>query len=183
MIKHGTDPLNIDTDGNGIDDPDEDYDKDGLNELDEYKTGTDFHLEDTDGDDLTDGEEIHIYVTDPVKVDTDGDGVLDGDEIALGLDPADKTDGDTQIKQEVSEDDIAVNEYNDVFKLSVELTAPNNVNKYIQEGVSDHMGLLADGMFTGVPVHIDYTAGQVSSGKISFRVVEENAVLDDDAVF
>ena len=183
LIKHGTDPLNIDTDGNGTNDPDEDYDKDGLNELDEYKNGTDFHLEDTDGDDLTDGEEIHIYGTDPVKVDTDGDGVLDGDEIALGLDPADKTDGDTQIKQEVSEDDIAVNEYNDVFKLSVELTASNNVNKYIQEGVSDHMGLLADGMFTGVPVHIDYTAGKVSSGKISFRVVEENAVLEDYAVF
>ena len=183
LIKHGTDPLNIDTDGNGIDDPDEDYDKDGLNELDEYKFGTDFHLEDTDGDDLTDGEEIHIYGTDPVKVDTDGDGVLDGDEIALGLDPADMTDGDTQIRQEVSEDDITVNEYNDVFKLSVELTASNNVKKYIQQGVSDHMGVLADGMFTGVPVHIDYTAGKVSSGKISFRVVEENAVLEDYAVF
>ena len=36
--------------------------------------------EDTDGDFLTDGEEVHArygYVTDPTKADSDGDGIID----------------------------------------------------------------------------------------------------------
>lgn len=34
---------------------------------------------DTDGDGLSDFQEIHKYLTDPAKNDTDGDGVPDGD--------------------------------------------------------------------------------------------------------
>ncbi len=36
---------------------------------------------------LTDNNEINIYNTDPVDEDTDDDELLDGDEIDLGLDP------------------------------------------------------------------------------------------------
>lgn len=35
---------------------------------------------DTDGDGLTDGEELHVRGTDPRDVDTDDDGLLDGDD-------------------------------------------------------------------------------------------------------
>ncbi len=42
---------------------------------------------DSDGDGITDYEEIETYQTDPFDEDTDGDGYLDGDEIAAGYDP------------------------------------------------------------------------------------------------
>lgn len=42
---------------------------------------------DTDGDGLTDGEEVGIYKTDPRNPDTDGDGFKDGDEVKAGYNP------------------------------------------------------------------------------------------------
>jgi hypothetical protein len=42
---------------------------------------------DTDGDGLTDGDEVYVYSTSPLDDDTDGDGFLDGDEVAAGTDP------------------------------------------------------------------------------------------------
>jgi len=51
---------------------------------------------DTDGDGLTDDEEINIYGTDPKNADTDEDGITDGEEITFyGTNPNDPdTDGD-----------------------------------------------------------------------------------------
>ena len=57
----------------------------------ETNTGTVFA--DTDGDGLTDPEEV-LYNTDPLNPDTDGDGVSDGDEVAQGSDPAVFNDSD-----------------------------------------------------------------------------------------
>lgn len=42
---------------------------------------------DTDGDGLSDRQEIDDYGTDPNRTDTDGDGVADGVEVAAGTDP------------------------------------------------------------------------------------------------
>jgi hypothetical protein len=47
---------------------------------------------DTDGDGLTDGDEVVVHGTDPDDPDTDGDGMSDGLEVAEGLDPLDDTD-------------------------------------------------------------------------------------------
>ncbi len=44
---------------------------------------------DTDGDGLSDYDEIHIYGTDPTNPDTDGDGQSDYEEIVAGTDPLD----------------------------------------------------------------------------------------------
>jgi len=44
---------------------------------------------DTDGDGLSDVDEINIYHTDPNNPDTDGDGFSDGVEVAHGSDPLD----------------------------------------------------------------------------------------------
>jgi hypothetical protein len=95
-----------DTDGDGIpdfDDPDDD--NDGLPDtvetntgiyIDANDTGTDPLRPDTDGDGLTDWEEVHLYGTNPVKADTDGDGLNDRIEIEVYFcDPTLKdTDGD-----------------------------------------------------------------------------------------
>ena len=44
-----------------------DFDGDGLTNLEEYQNGTDPHNPDTDGDGVSDGEEVHVRHTDPTK--------------------------------------------------------------------------------------------------------------------
>lgn len=65
----GTDPLNADSD------------RDGLTDGDEVSRGTNPLTFDTDGDGLSDGEEVNVYGTDPLLVDTDLDGVTDGNDL------------------------------------------------------------------------------------------------------
>lgn len=64
-----------------------DPDHDGLTNLQEFQQGTDPHNPDTDGDGLSDGDEVNLYHTNPLVADTDGDGIPDGVEIATGTDP------------------------------------------------------------------------------------------------
>lgn len=77
-------------------DPASDKDHDGLSYEEEMKLGTDPNNADTDGDGLTDGQEVKVYKTDPKNFDTDSDGLTDGDEIKVyKTDPLKKdTDGD-----------------------------------------------------------------------------------------
>ena len=80
-------PLEKDSDNDGINDGDEDHDGDNISNLKEYEIGTDPILLDTDNDGLNDFEEFNTYKTDPVDSDTDKDGANDGDEIRLGTNP------------------------------------------------------------------------------------------------
>ena len=76
-LRIGTDPLNPDTDGDGL--------KDGEEVL-TYKT--DPLNPDSDYDLLTDGDEVRKYRTDPLDPDTDKGGVRDGHEVLEdGTDP------------------------------------------------------------------------------------------------
>jgi len=91
-----TDPFSTDTDENGISDADEDFDGDGLTNIQEQKVGTRPDMVDTDDDGLSDYDEVHIYGTNPLIPDTDGDGLTDEEEIKLGLNPNEAmTDGST----------------------------------------------------------------------------------------
>ena len=58
-----------------------DSDCDGLTDDEERMLGTDPYNPDTDGDGLTDYQEVRIYFTNPLNLDTDGDGINDFDEI------------------------------------------------------------------------------------------------------
>ena len=49
--------------------------------------GTDPQSYDTDGDGVSDGDEVELLGTDPLVSDTDGDGLTDGEECDLGTDP------------------------------------------------------------------------------------------------
>jgi len=71
----------VDTDGDGIQDSDEDADGDGLSNIVEQARGTNATTADTDGDTLSDFDELNKYKTDPLKFDTDGDNLSDGTEV------------------------------------------------------------------------------------------------------
>ncbi|MCK5560687.1 MAG: hypothetical protein KAJ51_08850, partial [Thermoplasmata archaeon] len=56
----------------------EDFDNDGLTNIQEIRNGTDPDDDDTDDDSLGDGFELTFSKTDPANWDTDGDGIGDG---------------------------------------------------------------------------------------------------------
>ena len=63
-----------------------DNDNDGLDNAAELANGLSPVVGDTDGDGLTDGQEINDTGTDPTLADTDGDGLSDKGEFDLGTD-------------------------------------------------------------------------------------------------
>jgi len=67
-----------------------DTDGDGLSDLDEIQTyRTNPYSSDTDNDFLSDYDEIKTYYTDPLNEDTDEDRCMDGTEISQASDPLD----------------------------------------------------------------------------------------------
>ncbi|MEW6536397.1 MAG: hypothetical protein AB1454_12365 [Candidatus Auribacterota bacterium] len=97
----GTNPLLFDTDGDTMPDgweiayscdplkgdSNDDYDNDGLTNIEEYGYHSHPLLIDTDNDTLTDCEEVKVYFSDPSVADTDNDSVGDGVEIAYHSSP------------------------------------------------------------------------------------------------
>ncbi len=79
-----------------------DKDRDGLSAEVEEKYGTSDKTEDTDGDNLTDYEEINYWFSDPAEADTDGDGYKDGSEIVNGYSPSGPQKLDTEQKGKYS---------------------------------------------------------------------------------
>jgi len=78
----------------GTDDSNEDPDADGLTNIQEYQYNTNPNSADTDGDGLSDYDEIFLYQTDPNKWDSDGGGESDGAELSVDHDPWNSEDDD-----------------------------------------------------------------------------------------
>jgi hypothetical protein len=87
-----SDPLLKDTNGDGVDDDEKkrygldprsvDTDGDWLSDHDELNLWySDPTVQDTDGDGLIDGLEVNTFGTSPIFADTDGDGLRDGYEV------------------------------------------------------------------------------------------------------
>ncbi|OGU27939.1 MAG: hypothetical protein A2057_01310 [Ignavibacteria bacterium GWA2_35_9] len=123
----GTDPLNPDTDSDGLSDGEEvnthktnplnpDSDNDGLNDgMEITQSKTNPTNPDTDGDGLDDGEEFQKYKTNPGKADTDGDSLNDYAEVTTH-----KTD---PLKADSDSDDL-----NDGAEVNVYKTDPNKAD-------------------------------------------------------
>lgn len=67
--------------------PEGDLDFDGLTDTLEPQFATDPANRDTDGDLLSDGDEVYVYGTSPTNPNTDGDGCSDGYEAMEGFNP------------------------------------------------------------------------------------------------
>ena len=65
----------------------QDPDQDGASSTEEAAKGSTEGKSDSDGDGLSDFEEIRYWNTNPGNADTDGDGAQDGREVLLGQDP------------------------------------------------------------------------------------------------
>lgn len=64
-----------------------DKDQDGLPDMEEKSYGTDFSTPDSDGDNLSDGDEIYKYSTNPLSKDSDKDTLTDNNEMFMGTIP------------------------------------------------------------------------------------------------
>ena len=180
-----TDPTKPDTDDNGVLDCDEDFDEDGLTNLQEYEQGTEPYNDDTDGDGLKDGEEIYTYGTDPLKVDTDDDGLDDGDEIYFETDPLNPdTDGngvfDGNEKRlqtfihEVENEDCAVTEVRMSMEGTGNLQKTTTVESIMNKDVlcTDVVGLV------GEPFEIE-TTSQFDKATLTY-VVDKSKLGDTE---
>jgi hypothetical protein len=59
------------------------YDTSGLESSHSNEVSTQINNTDTDGDGLSDNDELNIYESDPNNADTDGDGINDGEECIM----------------------------------------------------------------------------------------------------
>lgn len=111
-----------------------DSDNDGLpDELEAY-VGTDIHSVDTDGDGLTDYQEVVVLGTNPLAQDTDangvsdydedydGDGITNGEEFSLGTDPVRR-----------DSDNDGLSDYDEIYNHFTSATNPDSD----KDGASD----------------------------------------------
>ena len=189
----GTDPAKTDTDDNGISDADEDFDEDGLTNLEEYELGTDPLSKDTDNDGLSDFDEVKIYNTDPLKYDTDGDKVSDGDEIILGLDPNNPAtfgypDNEYTTVQTVGVDSSALDYINNIednpYSVTIEITAAGVADNNLTAGESGYSySILQNDAVLGVVPEFDYSDGlSVTDVVIKFKI-DDSAVDNELGIY
>ena len=178
----GTDPLVYDSVTEGVSDADADSDDDGLSNIKEFELGTKPFNPDTDNDGLTDGDEVNIYGTDPLKYDTDDDGISDGDEVALGTDPlSPTTDGiaDTErtFVQTIDTDDEILEDINteyNPYDLSLEITAAGNAQSSLTVQESGYSDSMFNWSILGTCPELNYDDScKVDEVVLKFKVDEE----------
>lgn len=171
-----TDSVKPDSDDNGVNDDDEDFDEDGLTNLEEYTVSTNPWNDDSDGDELKDGEEINTYGTDPLKKDTDDDGLEDNDEISFGTDPTNPDtdgngilDGDEKYSQTFTH--IVKNEDCAVEEVIVSMEGTGNIQKNTSiESVMDEDAICSDVVgLIGEPFEIE-SESQFDKATITFKI-------------
>lgn len=119
-----------------------DSDSDGLPDIYENMIGTDLNNPDTDGDGLTDYQEVYITGTNPTKydsvtegvsdadADSDSDGLTNAQEIELGTDPRnDDTDND------------GLSDYDEINIYGTDPLVPDTDGDGLKDGDEPYIGL------------------------------------------
>ncbi|MBQ6637417.1 MAG: VWA domain-containing protein [Lachnospiraceae bacterium] len=183
-----TNPVLEDSDRNGISDGMEDYDKDGLNNKEEYEMTTNPFMVDTDKDSLSDRDEMIVYCTNPCCEDTDGEGLDDGDEIKLGFNPNmqdTNSNGITDDKELVMQEFLYATQDDVIEEISISFYCSGNIDKKIivdkisgNSICNDVVGLVGDPYeFSS---SIDFSTAKVKF-KLNEDVIEEDGL--DELVF
>ena len=155
-----TDPLKADTDNNGKSDDEEDYDKDGLTNIEEKNLGTYMNDKDSDYDGLSDYDEVKIYHTDPLKADTDNDGLSDYEEVQvakkLGTNDISSIDTSVKFNQTLSRDNMDKDLYmNNIMSISIEGNVPGLIDKHIELKSTDNVSLTNADSVLGKPIILE----------------------------
>ncbi|MEO0599962.1 MAG: DUF4215 domain-containing protein [Myxococcota bacterium] len=150
----------------------QDTDGDGLSDSLEESLGTDPTFADTDGDLLTDGEEVIVVGSDPTHYDTDEDGLLDGLEV-LGLDTVPGS-GDETDAIDADTDDDGLSDRIELFGPDGLLFSGDETDPVDPD--TDGDGLL-DGIERGVATGV---AGGESPGGVTYDGTDPAVLLDDD---
>lgn len=161
----GTDPLYADSNENGVIDYYDDEDKDGIANYLEIQKGTSPVRKDTDGDTISDYDELYKYGTNPLKKDSDGDTIEDNDEIKLGLDPLNTSTHGTAdkayiITQNISSDGTAlynINNRNDKYTLTMTSQSAGYADKQITCGVSRYQNSCMADFIVGDMIELSYS--------------------------
>ena len=159
-----TDPLKADTDKNGKDDGEEDYDNDGLTNIEEKNLGTYMNDKDSDYDGLSDCDEVKVYHTDPLKADTDNDELSDYEEVQvmkkLGLEDISSIDRSVKFNQTLSRDNLSRELLlENIMGISVEGNVPGLIDKHIKLQESNNSAIDSTKSILGKPVNIENTYG------------------------
>lgn len=173
----GYDPTSPDTDKNGVIDSNEDFDGDGLTNIEEIQNGLDPTSKDSDSDLISDWDEINIYKTNPINNDTDGDGVIDGLEIELGTDP---NKAETQFESEATTG--AVNDLIPVAASAKVITDADGAGTIsIEEVNSSDNPLISKSIAGYLGVAYDFsTEGVIKSAEITFNYDTALGNIGDD---
>ena len=116
-----------DTDGNDVNDANEDSDHDGLSNLREYDAGSLPIVKDSDGDGIPDGFEVDVLSTSPVLKDSDNDGLDDYSEYKLGTNPNDPDSNNNGVPDGL--ETYSTTASNDTLGMSVSITGVGDMSK------------------------------------------------------
>ena len=178
-----TNPLEKDSDQNGVIDSLEDPDQDGLTNFKEYELSTDPLNADSDFDGWDDGYELERG-TDPLNADTDGDGLIDSLEEEFGFDPLNPDtsangilDGDEVVTYTTETEEIELDPYvNPSVTIesraadvtSTTITNMEGTNWFLTDDIPGYLGAPFD-----FNTEIDFTEAEMTF------VYDESIVTDD----
>lgn len=128
-----------------------DADEDGLTNVEEFTAHTNPLLQDTDGDTLSDHQEVRVLLTNPLIKDSDKDGLADNVEVSLGTNPlatdtdSDGIDDQAEVQNSLnpnSANDANLDADNDGFSNKQEIFAGTNINNNADYPVAHDWGML-----------------------------------------
>jgi subtilisin family serine protease len=153
--------------------PLEDYDGDGLSNIEEIQIGTDVYCYDTDGDGINDFDEINLtngFKTDPLNPDSDGDGIFDLTEVVLSRNDSTysplKINNNPTITKVVSSQDQSV-----VVKVNGDINLYNCPIKVIK---NDNLLLTSIKGIVGMPAEVSLNGYPMKESTITFKYKDED---------